>query len=94
MLRNVGLARLNPSLFERPKRGFEMPFDRWIRRSLGAVMADTMQDGALARAVGLDGNTVARLWSAFQDGVAGLHWSRVWALYVLIRWCHRHQVYV
>ena len=32
------------------------------------------------------------LWSAFQRGEPGLYWTRVWALYVLIRWCHRHGV--
>jgi asparagine synthase (glutamine-hydrolysing) len=40
----------------------------------------------------LNGRTVAQLWAAFQDGAPGLYWSRVWALYVLIRWCHRHRV--
>ncbi len=92
MLRRVGLDRLDPQLFERPKRGFELPFDRWIRKSLGNVMDETMRDPALAAAVGLDGRAVTALWSAFQRREPGLYWTRVWALYVLIRWCHRHGV--
>src|SRR5207253_8290914 len=32
MLRNIGLSGLDPRLFDRPKRGFVLPFDRWIRR--------------------------------------------------------------
>jgi hypothetical protein len=24
---------------------------------------------------------------------AAVYWSRIWALYVLIRWCHRHGIY-
>jgi asparagine synthase (glutamine-hydrolysing) len=91
-LRDAGLAGLDPALFERPKRGFELPFDRWIRQNLGQAMDEVMADRAASAAVGLDADAVTRLWRAFQDGAPGIYWSRVWALYVLIRWCHRHGV--
>jgi asparagine synthase (glutamine-hydrolysing) len=94
LLRQIGLVGLDPQLFERPKRGFVLPFDTWIRRSLGRRMDETMRDEALARDVGLNGATVSGLWSAYQAGAPGLYWSRVWVLYVLIRWCHRHGVLV
>ena len=94
MLRKVGLEGLDPALFNRPKTGFVLPFDRWIRQSLGDAMHETMRDSSMARAVGLNGDAVAGLWSAFQAGAPGLYWSRVWALYILIRWCHRHGVFV
>src|SRR5439155_18298384 len=94
MLRKIGLAGLNPRLFDQPKSGFVLPFDRWIRRKLRATMNDTMRDERAAAAVGLKGATLSRLWEGFQSGQPGLYWSRVWALYVLIRWCHRHGVFV
>ncbi len=31
MLRRIGLRGLDPALFDRPKSGFVLPFDRWIR---------------------------------------------------------------
>jgi len=43
---------------------------------------------------GLDPRAVESLWQAFLDGAPGLYWSRVWAIYVFIRWCHRHQIYL
>ena len=92
LLRQIGLAGLDPELFNRPKSGFVLPFDRWIRSSLGKEMDGTMRDASLTRAVGLDPETVSGLWSAYQNGAPGLYWSRVWALYILIRWCHRHHV--
>lgn len=92
LLRRIGLDRLDPKLFERPKRGFELPFGSWIRKSLRGAMDETMRDPSQAAAVGLNGRTVAALWSAFQNGEPGLYWTRVWVLYVLIRWCHRHGV--
>ena len=94
ILRRVGLEGLDPALFERPKRGFVLPFDRWIRHSLGRAMDDTMRDQGLAREVGLNGAAVERLWTGYLQGAPGLYWSRVWVLYVLIRWCHRHGVLV
>jgi asparagine synthase (glutamine-hydrolysing) len=36
---------------------------------------------------------VERLWQAFLDGAPGLYWSRVWSIYVVIRWCHRNRVF-
>ena len=47
-----------------------------------------------AARVGLHGPTVERLWDAFQSNAKGMYWSRVWAIYVLIRWCHHHDVFV
>lgn len=93
VLRRLGLAGLDPALFDRPKRGFVLPFDRWIRRRLGAVMEQTLLDPALVAPTGLAPAAVARLWKAFQEGAPGMYWSRLWAVYVLVRWCHRHGVY-
>jgi asparagine synthase (glutamine-hydrolysing) len=94
LLRHIGLEGLDPNLFNRPKSGFVLPFDRWIRQRLGGAMDQLMRDERAAAAVGLNGSAVARLWSGFQSGQPGLYWSRVWALYVLMRWCHRHGVFV
>jgi asparagine synthase (glutamine-hydrolysing) len=92
LLRRIGLTGLDPRLFHRPKSGFVLPFDRWIRQRLGRVMDETLRDRHMADAAGLNGHTVCRLWQSFRDQTAGLYWSRVWALYVFIRWCHRHGV--
>lgn len=91
-LRRLGLRGLDPALFERPKTGFVLPFDRWIRARLGQVMDATMKDAPAVRAAGLDPEAVGRLWRAFLGRSRGFYWSRVWAVYVLIRWCSRHRV--
>jgi asparagine synthase (glutamine-hydrolysing) len=93
ILRRIGLEGLDPAIFERPKSGFVLPFDRWIRRGLRDVMDRTMRDPLAVRPAGLDPAAVERLWRAFLDGAPGMYWSRVWAVYVLIRWCHRNRVY-
>ncbi len=93
ILRRIGLRGLDPALFDRPKSGFVLPFDRWIRAGLRAEMDRTLRDAQAVAAAGLEPAAVARLWRAFLDGAPGLYWSRVWALYVLVRWCHRHRVF-
>jgi asparagine synthase (glutamine-hydrolysing) len=92
VLRRIGLRGLDPALFERPKSGFVLPFDRWIRRGLGRVMDEAMRDRGSVRATGLEPDAVARLWQAFLDRAPGVYWSRVWAIYVLVRWCQRYHV--
>jgi asparagine synthase (glutamine-hydrolysing) len=92
LLRRVGLRGVDPALLDRPKSGFVLPYDRWIRRRLGAAMEETMRDPEAARSAGLRPEAVERLWRAFLGGAPGVYWSRVWAIYVLIHWCRRHGV--
>jgi asparagine synthase (glutamine-hydrolysing) len=93
VLRRIGLRGLDPALFERPKSGFVLPFDRWIRRGLKDAMDQTLRDPQAIAPVGLDPAAVERLWRAFLDGARGMYWSRVWSVYVLIRWCHCNRVF-
>ena len=94
MLRRIGLSGLEPALFERPKTGFVLPFDRWLRSGLGKVMDQVMRDPIAVRPTGLNPEAVRRLWQAFLDGAPGIYWTRVWAIFVFIRWCHRHEAYL
>lgn len=93
-LRRTGLAGLDPALFERPKTGFVLPYDRWLRTSLGKMIDQTLRDPTLVKPTGLNPDAVRRLWRAFLDEAPGLYWSRVWAIYVYVWWCHRHQAYI
>jgi asparagine synthase (glutamine-hydrolysing) len=93
-LRRAGLRGLDPALFDRPKSGFVLPYDRWLRSSLGKMVDGTLRDPEAIKPTGLDPVVVGRLWQAFLDGAPGMYWSRIWAIYVFVRWCHRHQVYL
>jgi asparagine synthase (glutamine-hydrolysing) len=93
MLRRIGLRGLDPALFERPKSGFVLPFNRWIRRGLKDAIDQTLRDPQASAPAGLDPTAVERLWRAFLDGAPGMYWSRVWSVYVFVRWCHRNRVF-
>jgi asparagine synthase (glutamine-hydrolysing) len=94
MLRRIGLEGLDSELFNRPKAGFVLPYDRWLRSGLGQKIDGVMRDPVVIGPTGLEPQAVTRLWQAFLDGAPGLYWSRVWAVYVFIRWCHRYQIYI
>jgi asparagine synthase (glutamine-hydrolysing) len=79
-------------LFDRPKSGFELPYDRWMRSRLGKTIGETFNDRNAVLAAGLNPAAVLRLWNAYLANTPGLYWSRVWSLYVLVRWCGRNGV--
>jgi asparagine synthase (glutamine-hydrolysing) len=86
------LARSLPDeIVHRPKQGFTLPFERWMRQELRpeiepVLSARRIGAGPLGRM--LDGSQVERVWRDFLDGAVS--WSRPWSLYVLQRWCEQH----
>jgi len=92
LLRELGLDKVPASVFERKKSGFVLPIEAWCREQLQGEVADVLGDRAACESVGLDHEVVGRLWRSFRDGAPGMYWSRVWTLFVLLRWCREHRV--
>lgn len=90
LLRRVGLAGLDQKLFDRPKSGFELPFDSWLRSALGQHVDAVLSDNEAVAATGLNPAAVLTLWNAFRDGAPGLYWTRIWCLYALIHWARQN----
>jgi len=72
---------LPAAIVTRPKQGFTLPFDSWMRGDL----RDTTRDGleTLASQGWIHRSAPAAAWSAFERGDA--HWSRAWGLAMLGR---------
>jgi len=82
---------LPDAVVHRPKRGFTLPFEHWMRQELRSEIEPAMEprhveDGPLAGF--LDGKQVQQVWKDFLRGTVS--WSRPWSLYVLQRWCELH----
>jgi len=82
---------LPDEIVHRPKRGFTLPFEHWMRQELRAEIepvldAKRISDGPLGG--WLDGEQVRQIWQDFLEGTVS--WSRPWSLYVLQRWCELH----
>lgn len=91
-LRRAALSRLDASLFDRPKSGFVLPIAGWTTRGLRPKLDRLFTDTELIGRSGLNTATVQTLWSSYTSGNRGLHWSRVWSIYVLLAWCQSHDV--
>ncbi len=84
---------LPDEIVHRPKRGFTLPFEHWMRQELRAEIEPVLtekriDEGPLGGL--LNGSEVQRVWRNFLDD--SVSWSRPWALYVLQRWCELYSV--
>jgi asparagine synthase (glutamine-hydrolysing) len=80
---------LPESIVHRPKRGFTLPFERWVREALRPEVEGALAkiaDGALGSE--LSGQAAISVWSDFVSGKTS--WTRPWALFVAQRWCEQN----
>ena len=68
----------------RPKQGFELPFEIWLRECLQKEMAEKFLNTRKDKAWPLEQNGLSKIWQEFQSGK--LNWSRVWGIFVLQHW--------
>ena len=72
---------------ERPKRGFELPFDRWLRHEL-RPMVDGNLEAAIRHSDGLlEPQSVRAVWRAWLDRNPTVRWFHPHALSNLGAWC-------
>jgi asparagine synthase (glutamine-hydrolysing) len=84
---------LPEEVVRRPKRGFTLPFEHWMRQELRSEIEPVLAAkhiGAGPLSGHLDGNQVQQIWKDFIRGTVS--WTRPWALYVLQRWCELHSM--
>lgn len=82
---------LPAEVVHRPKRGFTLPFEHWMRREIRPEIEPVLDAKRISRGplLGLvNADEVARIWRSFLGGAVS--WSRAWSLYVLQRWCELH----
>jgi asparagine synthase (glutamine-hydrolysing) len=82
---------LPEEIVHRPKRGFTLPFEHWMRQELRqeietALDADRINSGPLGGF--LKGDEVKKVWKEFLRRTVS--WSRPWSLFVLQRWSELH----
>ncbi len=85
LLRRLIERRLPPAIVNRPKQGFAVPVDTWLRTSLLPMMHDLLLDGRLRTRGIFETREVARL---VQEHTAGRrsHGHRLWSLMMLELW--------
>jgi asparagine synthase (glutamine-hydrolysing) len=71
----------------RPKMGFTLPFEKWMRGKLRDEIAVVMEDEQRLSLAGLNAEIVKKVWKRFLQSPKSVGWSRPWAIYVLVKWC-------
>ena len=85
ILRDVLARHVPPALTERPKRGFGVPVDRWLRGPLRPWAEDLLAEPAL-RCQGLfDSGRISRVWHQHLAGWAD-HGELLWTLLMFQAW--------
>jgi asparagine synthase (glutamine-hydrolysing) len=88
LVRALG-GQLPDKIVHRPKRGFTLPFEHWLRDTMRPVVEESLRKiggGALGALISERG--ARSVWEDFLKGRTS--WSRPWSLYVLHNWCEQH----
>jgi len=88
-LKQAFQAELPSDITTRPKHGFEIPVDAWLRGPLREMVEASVLSprGALAGMVNI--SEAGRVFGEHRSGV-GRHGSTTWGLLVLARWIERY----
>src|SRR5579863_6567033 len=83
------LSELLPDeVVDQPKRTFTLPWDVWLRGSLGVRVAHDLANLAAPLQEYMNPRSVEGAWQNFAIGQT--NWSRPWSLYVLNEWVRHH----
>jgi len=80
------------TLVRRPKQGFTLPFDPWMRGPLRSFCEQRLGDRGLAGRGLMNPSQIQRMWRSFLDGGRDVSWSRLWTLVVLDAWLAQNEL--
>jgi asparagine synthase (glutamine-hydrolysing) len=89
VLKEAFRDRLPGTVVDRPKRGFEMPIDAWLRQPLREMFESAVLTPQARVADLIDQAAARKLYRAHLSGV-GRHGGVLWSLLVLARWTERY----
>ncbi len=77
-------VKLPTEIVRRPKRGFTLPFERWLRGEMRVPVEQELLGNDRHSDI-LNPEATSLVWKRFLSGETT--WSRPWSLYVLKQWC-------
>ena len=84
VLRNVLYRYVPKELMERPKQGFSMPVNKWLKGKLGVWMEEMLNPTRINNEGLLDAAVVSELLKNFKK--SGLGEERIWYLLIFETW--------
>jgi len=90
LLRKLAYRYLPKRILDRPKQGFGVPIDSWLRGPLRKWAEDRLFDKSLMDGLPLRNQEVEELWALHQSGRRNTH-PLLWAIIVFIDFMKRQQ---
>lgn len=88
LLRQILYRHVPEKLIERPKMGFGVPIDSWLRGPLREWAGDLLSPGSLERFGLINPGPVQEKWEQHQSG--SRNWQyHLWDILMLQSWCYR-----
>jgi len=76
------------SIVNRPKMGFVLPWEHWLKNDLRKMAVENIE--LLGSSESFHATALHDLWKRFEKGDPSVTWSRVWPLIVLADWMKRN----
>jgi asparagine synthase (glutamine-hydrolysing) len=91
LLKQILYEYIPAEYFNRPKWGFSVPLNRWLKHELNAWMKQLLSKDALQKYPFLESDKVEKYVKQFEAGDDYLY-GRIWNLMVLISWFERNRI--
>ena len=83
---------LPAEVVNRPKKGFTLPFEPWMRGAIREFCEERLSPDRVAARGIFKSAEVGRLWRAFLAGRREVTWSRLWLLVALEEWLETNDI--
>ncbi len=81
---------LPPEIVHRPKMGFTLPWEQWMKGDLKSFCEERIEKFAKRQEVNED--YIMRNWDSFLSGHKSIKWSKLWYLIVLENWLTENEI--
>lgn len=90
ILKEILFSHIPEKFFNRPKQGFAVPLEKWLKKELRFLIEDTLTKETIERFGICNFEQITKLKEQFFNGQSHLY-NRLWALVVLHKWLRKHQ---
>jgi asparagine synthase (glutamine-hydrolysing) len=90
ILRQILYKYVPQELIERPKMGFGVPLDSWLRQELKDWAWDLLNPAALKSQSRLDSQVILKKWDEHQAGIRNWQ-TELWDVLMYLSWCQQYK---
>lgn len=88
LLRELAYRYVPREILDRPKQGFSVPIDKWLRGPLNGWAEERLNDKVLFQNIPLDQSAVYELWKMHNSGSRNVH-PLLWAILMFLNFVKR-----